>query len=92
MRIGILSIAISTIIIVILAEIIPQAFFKKHALKVGAMFARPVRVLIVMLIIPTYFIALALDFLCGHDEGLTYNVTGKFYYFAGEEKVYHVFI
>ncbi|CEP06998.1 hypothetical protein [Parasitella parasitica] len=71
---GFISVIASTALLVLFAEILPQAIFSKHGLAIGAMFAVPVRVLIVIWSIVAWPIAKFLDYLLGTHAGFTYGV------------------
>ncbi|KAI8090068.1 uncharacterized protein B0P05DRAFT_529209 [Gilbertella persicaria] len=71
---GFISVIVSTALLVLFAEIIPQAIFSKHGLKIGAMFAVPVKVLIGIWFIISWPIAKFLDHLLGTHTGFTYNI------------------
>lgn len=72
-----MSVIVSTALLVMFSEIIPQAIFSKHGLAIGAMFAYPVRVLIGIWFILSWPISKFLDLLLGTHTGFTYGVSGK---------------
>ncbi|KAI8647693.1 hypothetical protein BD408DRAFT_334562 [Parasitella parasitica] len=71
---GFISVIASTVLLVLFAEILPQAVFSKHGLAIGAMFAVPVRVLIAIWSIVAWPIAKFLDYLLGTHTGFSYGV------------------
>lgn len=73
-----MSVIVSTALLVLFAEIIPQAVFSKHGLAIGAMFAFPVRLLIALWFIISWPISKFLDYLLGTHTGFTYGVAGIF--------------
>ena len=74
---GYVAVIISTALIVIFAEIIPQAVCSRHGLAIGAFFAIPVRVLIGFWYILAWPIAKLLDTLLGKHNGTMYGVSGN---------------
>lgn len=74
---GFISVIVSTALLVLFAEIIPQAIFSKHGLAIGAMFAFPVRILIALWFVISWPISKFLDHLLGTHTGFTYGVAGK---------------
>ncbi|KAK4517953.1 uncharacterized protein ATC70_001302 [Mucor velutinosus] len=71
---GFISVIVSTALLVLFAEIIPQAIFSKHGLAIGAMFAFPVRVLIALWFVISWPISKFLDHLLGTHTGFTYGI------------------
>ncbi|EPB84250.1 hypothetical protein HMPREF1544_08970 [Mucor circinelloides 1006PhL] len=71
---GFISVIVSTALLVLFAEIIPQAIFSKHGLAIGAMFAFPVRILIAIWFVISWPISKFLDYLLGTHTGFTYGV------------------
>lgn len=71
---GFISVIVSTALLVLFAEIIPQAIFSKHGLAIGAMFAFPVRILIALWFVISWPISKFLDHLLGTHTGFTYGV------------------
>ena len=67
---------ISTALIVLFSEIIPQAICSRHGLAIGAFLAIPVRVLIGFWYIIAWPIAKLLDTLLGTHNGVKYGVAG----------------
>lgn len=64
--------------LVLFAEIIPQAIFSKHGLAIGALFAYPVRILIALWFVISWPISKFLDSILGKHAGFTYGVAGKY--------------
>lgn len=71
---GFVSVIVSTALLVLFAEIIPQAIFSKHGLAIGALFAYPVRILIALWFVISWPISKFLDFMLGKHAGFTYGV------------------
>ncbi|KAI8080348.1 hypothetical protein BDF21DRAFT_30195 [Thamnidium elegans] len=71
---GFISVIVSTALLVMFSEIIPQAIFSKHGLAIGALFAYPVRILIGLWFILSWPISKFLDLLLGTHTGFTYGV------------------
>lgn len=67
----------STVLIVIFSEILPQAICSRHGLAVGAFFAIPVRLLMLIWFIVAWPVAKLLDLLLGKYQGVMYGVSGK---------------
>jgi CBS domain containing-hemolysin-like protein len=78
---GFISVIVSTALLVLFSEIIPQSIFSKHGLAIGALFAYPVRILIVMWFVISWPISKFLDYVLGRHEGFTYGAAGKHFYF-----------
>ncbi|KAI8137695.1 hypothetical protein BJV82DRAFT_634350 [Fennellomyces sp. T-0311] len=71
---GYVAVIISTALIVLFSEILPQAICSRHGLAIGAFFAIPVRVLIGFWYILAWPIAKLLDMLLGKHNGVMYGV------------------
>lgn len=76
-HLGYIAVIISTALIVLFSEILPQAVCSRHGLAIGAFFAIPVRILIAVWYIIAWPIAKILDCLLGQHEGVSYSVCGK---------------
>jgi metal transporter CNNM len=74
---GYQAVLISTALIVIFGEIIPQAVCVRYGLRIGAFFAWPVRILIWLLFFIAWPIAKLLDWVLGHSEGVVYRRAGS---------------
>ncbi|KAI7883695.1 hypothetical protein K492DRAFT_192403 [Lichtheimia hyalospora FSU 10163] len=72
--IGYLAIILSTVLIVLFSEIIPQAVCSRNGLAIGAFFAIPVRVLIGFWYIIAWPISKILDKCLGKHHGFVYNI------------------
>ena len=70
---GIQAILTSTLLVLIFGEIIPQAICNRHGLQIGAFFAIPVRILIILLYVVSKPIAMLLDWLLGSHQGVIYR-------------------
>ncbi|KAI9292920.1 DUF21-domain-containing protein [Neoconidiobolus thromboides FSU 785] len=70
---GLSAVIISTILILIFGEVIPQAVCARHGLRIGAFFAWPVRLLIIILYPISYPFAYTLDYLLGENHGVMYR-------------------
>ncbi|CAH7682552.1 hypothetical protein BY996DRAFT_4584623 [Phakopsora pachyrhizi] len=70
---GAAAILISTALIVIFGEIIPQSICVRYGLSIGAKSAPFVLALMYLEFPIAYPIALLLDYILGHDEGTTYR-------------------
>jgi len=70
---GITAILVSSVLIVIFGEIIPQAVCSRYGLAVGAFFAWPVRILMWLTYIIAYPIAKLLDKVLGENHGIIYR-------------------
>ncbi|KAI8803827.1 hypothetical protein BJ742DRAFT_827581 [Cladochytrium replicatum] len=70
---GYQAVLMSTALIVVFGEIIPQALFARYGLAMGAFFAWPVRVLIWIEWIVAYPVAKLLDWILGHKQGVLYR-------------------
>ena len=73
---GAWAVLMSTCLIVIFGEIIPQAVCAKYGLQIGAFFAGPVKILIYMFYIVAWPIASLLDYFLGHKAGNIYRHAG----------------
>ncbi|KAF9345575.1 hypothetical protein BGX26_002977 [Mortierella sp. AD094] len=72
---GIVAILISTLLIVVFGEIIPQAVCARHGLAIGAYCAKPMLVLMFIMSPAAYPIAWLLDSWLGVHHGTTYRRT-----------------
>ncbi|KAI8988381.1 hypothetical protein BDF20DRAFT_910874 [Mycotypha africana] len=72
---GFISVIISTALLVLFAEILPQAIFSKHGLAIGAFFAIPVKIFIAVWYVIAWPIARFLDYLLGTHSGFMYDVS-----------------
>ncbi|KAH6903913.1 CBS domain-containing protein [Coprinopsis sp. MPI-PUGE-AT-0042] len=70
---GVQGVAVSTVLIVIFAEIIPQSLFSRHGLYLGAKMAGLTRCLMFALAIIAWPVAKLLDIVIGHHRGLIYR-------------------
>ncbi|KAJ3141918.1 hypothetical protein HK100_005572 [Physocladia obscura] len=70
---GYQAVLFSTILVLVFGEIIPQAICARYGLRVGAIFAWPVRILIWILFIIAFPIAKLLDYILGHKDGVIYR-------------------
>ncbi|KAJ1565151.1 hypothetical protein HK096_004309, partial [Nowakowskiella sp. JEL0078] len=70
---GVYAVLLSTALIVVFGEIIPQAICSKYGLVIGAFFAWPVRILIYLLYVVAFPIAKLLDWFLGPNHGLMYR-------------------
>ncbi|KAI9342899.1 hypothetical protein BDR26DRAFT_801615, partial [Obelidium mucronatum] len=70
---GYQAVLFSTLLVLVFGEIIPQAICARYGLRVGAIFAWPVRILIWLLFIIAYPIAKLLDYILGHKDGVIYR-------------------
>jgi metal transporter CNNM len=70
---GVGAVVGATLLILIFGEIIPQSICAKHGLRIGAMFAWPVRIVMYALFIVTYPLAKALDVVLGRSQGVVYR-------------------
>ncbi|CAO3654872.1 unnamed protein product [Mucor hiemalis] len=71
---GFISVIVSTALLVLFAEIIPQAIFSKHGLAIGALFAYPVRILIALWFVISWPISKFLDLMLGKHAGFVYGI------------------
>lgn len=69
----IVGFVLSTVILVIFAEIIPQAICSRYALPIGSFFAPFLKVLIILLLPLSYPFAFLLDQLLGRELGTVYT-------------------
>eukprot|EP00930_Biecheleria_cincta_P040842 TRINITY_DN2796_c0_g1_i1.p1 TRINITY_DN2796_c0_g1~~TRINITY_DN2796_c0_g1_i1.p1 ORF type:complete len:628 (+),score=98.95 TRINITY_DN2796_c0_g1_i1:136-2019(+) len=72
---GPVGFVVSTALIVVFGEIIPQASCAKYALKIGARTVLIVKFLICFFFIITYPMSLCLDFMLGKDLGQLYSTS-----------------
>ncbi|KAI9271334.1 hypothetical protein BY458DRAFT_586579 [Sporodiniella umbellata] len=72
-RKGFMSVIVSTVLLVLFSEIIPQAVFSKHGLAIGSLFAFPVRILIGLWFVVSWPISKFLDWMLGPHEGFSYT-------------------
>ncbi|KAJ3094641.1 hypothetical protein HDU97_007733 [Phlyctochytrium planicorne] len=70
---GYQAVIVSTALIVVFGEIIPQAVCARYGLQVGAFFAWPVRIMIWLLYVLAYPIAKLLDYVLGHKGAIVYR-------------------
>ncbi|KAJ3783690.1 hypothetical protein GGU10DRAFT_360165 [Lentinula aff. detonsa] len=70
---GVQSVVVSTILIVIFSEIIPQSLFTRHGLYLGAKMAGFTKVLIYVLGIVSWPVAKLLEFVLGPHHGIIYR-------------------
>jgi metal transporter CNNM len=70
---GTMGLIVSTVLIVIFGEIMPQATCARYALRIGATFVPIVVVIKYLLLVATYPIARLLDKLLGDDVGTVYQ-------------------
>lgn len=70
---GEVGFAVSTVFIVIFGEIIPQAYFSRYALWVGAKAVPVVKVLIIVMYVFTKPIAMVLDYALGEELGTVHT-------------------
>lgn len=67
------AVLISTALIVIFGEIIPQAICSRYGMAIGAFFAWPVRILMILIYPITWPIAKLLDAVLGTHQGIVYR-------------------
>lgn len=70
---GLSAVMISTILIVIFGEIVPQSICARHGLKIGAMCAPLVHVVMILLAPVAWPTAKLLDYCLGEEHGTTYR-------------------
>ncbi|RHZ83051.1 hypothetical protein Glove_99g133 [Diversispora epigaea] len=70
---GVTAILVSSALIVIFGEIIPQAVCSRYGLVIGAFFAWPVRILIWVTYVVSYPMAKLLDLILGENHGIIYR-------------------
>ncbi|KZP15454.1 DUF21-domain-containing protein [Athelia psychrophila] len=70
---GVQSVVVSTVLIVIFAEIIPQSLCTRHGLYLGAKMARPTQFLIYALAIIAWPVAKLLEWVLGQNHGIIYR-------------------
>ena len=66
---AIAAVAISVSLVLVFGEIIPQAIFVRHAFVVGALFAYPIRLVMIVTSPISYTVAKFLDIVIGHRGG-----------------------
>mmetsp|Transcript_18208 Transcript_18208/g.42588 ORF Transcript_18208/g.42588 Transcript_18208/m.42588 type:complete len:638 (+) Transcript_18208:121-2034(+) len=72
---GLIGFLVSTVLIVLFGEILPQAICSRYALQVGARTVEIVKVLICLFFIVTKPLSLMLDKMLGRDIGVIYTST-----------------
>ncbi|KAG0075190.1 hypothetical protein BGZ93_003672 [Podila epicladia] len=72
---GVVAILISTLLIVVFGEIIPQAVCARYGLAIGSYCAKPMLVLMYLMSPVAYPIAMLLDYWLGVHHGTTYRRT-----------------
>ncbi|KAJ6601131.1 hypothetical protein DFH09DRAFT_969690 [Mycena vulgaris] len=70
---GVQSVVVSTVLIVIFAEIIPQSLFTRHGLYLGAKMAGFTKILIYVLGVVSWPVAKLLEFVLGSHHGIIYR-------------------
>ncbi|RPD63797.1 DUF21-domain-containing protein [Lentinus tigrinus ALCF2SS1-6] len=70
---GVVSVVISTVLIVIFSEIIPQSLCTRHGLAIGAHMAWFVRLLILCIGIVSWPVAKLMEFILGPHHGIMYR-------------------
>ncbi|KDQ13557.1 hypothetical protein BOTBODRAFT_33567 [Botryobasidium botryosum FD-172 SS1] len=70
---GILAVVVSTVLIVIFAEIIPQSLCSRYGLQIGAAMAVPTQILIYLLFVVAWPVAKVLEFVLGPHHGIIYR-------------------
>jgi metal transporter CNNM len=70
---GVAAVLVSTCAVFIFSELLPQAICARHNLRVSAIFAWPVKILICCLFILSWPISKLLDWMLGKDEGVIYR-------------------
>ncbi|EFI27832.1 CBS domain-containing protein [Coprinopsis cinerea okayama7 len=83
---GVPGVVMSTVLIVIFAEIIPQSLFSRHGLYLGAKMAGLTTCLLYGLAIIAWPIAKFLELVLGNHHGLIYRRAGKYISRFGELK------
>ncbi|KAH8113053.1 DUF21-domain-containing protein [Phellopilus nigrolimitatus] len=70
---GVEAVVVSTVLIVLFSEIIPQSVCTRHGLYIGAKMAGPTRILIYIFGIVSWPIAKLLEFILGPHHGIIYR-------------------
>ncbi|RDX50055.1 DUF21-domain-containing protein [Lentinus brumalis] len=70
---GIVSVVVSTVLIVIFSEIIPQSLCTRHGLAIGAHMAWFVRLLILLIGVISWPVAKLMEFILGPHHGIMYR-------------------
>ncbi|EJU04262.1 DUF21-domain-containing protein [Dacryopinax primogenitus] len=70
---GVEAVVISTVLIVIFSEIIPQSVCSRYGLAIGAKMALPTRCLIYLLFIVSWPVAKVLELILGPHQGIIYR-------------------
>ncbi|KAG6916014.1 hypothetical protein DXG01_008825 [Tephrocybe rancida] len=70
---GLLGVIVSTVLIIIFAEIIPQSLFSRHGLYLGAKMATLTRCLIVLMAVIAWPVAKLLEWVLGPHHGIIYR-------------------
>ncbi|KAG6833290.1 hypothetical protein H0H87_008922 [Tephrocybe sp. NHM501043] len=70
---GVLSVVVSTVLIIIFAEIIPQSIFTRHGLYLGAKLATLTRCLIFLLGVVSWPVSKLLEWTLGPHHGIIYR-------------------
>ncbi|OQR88465.1 hypothetical protein ACHHYP_06801, partial [Achlya hypogyna] len=70
---GIVGFLITTVVLVIFGELVPQALCSRHALAIGARSVPVVWFFIIAFYIATKPVAMALDYFIGHDLGAVFT-------------------
>lgn len=70
---GIQAVVASTAMVIVFAEIIPQAVCSRFGLQIGAAMVIPVRIVIYIFFVISWPIAKLLEFLLGAHEGIVYR-------------------
>jgi CBS domain containing-hemolysin-like protein len=76
-HIGYMAVVISTVLVVLFAEIIPQAVCSKHGLALGSIFYIPIKILIGFWFLIAWPISKALGSVIGTNKGTIYTPQGK---------------
>ncbi|KAJ7157302.1 hypothetical protein C8R46DRAFT_909643, partial [Mycena filopes] len=74
---GVQSVVVSTVLIVIFSEIIPQSLFTRHGLYLGAKMAGFTKFLIYFLGVVAWPVAKLLEFVLGSHHGIIYRRAGN---------------
>jgi CBS domain containing-hemolysin-like protein len=72
-----MAVVISTVLVVLFAEIIPQAVCSKHGLALGSIFYIPIKILIGFWFIIAWPISKVLGWVIGTSKGTIYTPQGK---------------